>query len=614
MDATDDPAIGATDHAAVDATDHPAMTLLRLLAQGAPASELGEVADESGEARELALRVRAAFDSRRRREAELTALVETARDLAALRDPSGILEAIVRRARTLLATDVAYMTLYDPDAGDTYMRATDGSVSAEFQGVRLSLGDGLGGLVASTHKPYWTADYLGDHRFQHTGAIDSAVGDEGLVSICGTPLLVEDQFVGVLFAANRSPRPFSPDQVALLGSLAALAAVSIVQTRSADEVRRHTAGVERASAAHDRFTELVLAGGGVDDITRALGDLLGGWVVLLSTEGERLSSHGPAPDANPVAPHAVEQSLRTGRLAHYRDRWAIVVKAPQTPLGVLVLGGVPELDDADQRTVERASVVTALVMLFERTAAEAEQRVRTDLVSDLVSGRGDPTALQARVRAEGLDPSRSHAVLVAHAGDQTPRRTLLLATHAAAGPGSVVGEHDGKVVALVPSEDPHASAAELARRLTRLGPVTVGASGPVALADGLPVAWHEAVRTARALVALGRTGTGASSAHLGFAGLVVGSDPDVDHYVGQHLGPLLDYDARRGSELVKTLQAYFDAGASPRHAAAALHVHVNTVGQRLERIGSLLGPSWQHPDVALELQLALRLRRLAEDA
>jgi DNA-binding PucR family transcriptional regulator len=596
----------------MDATDHPAMTLLRLLAQGAPASELGEVADDSGEARELALRVRAAFDSRRRREAELTALVETARDLAALRDPGGILEAIVRRARTLLGTDVAYMTLYDPKAGDTYMRATDGSVSAEFQRVRLSLGDGLGGLVASTHKPYWSADYLADHRFQHTGTIDSAVGDEGLVSICGTPLLVEDQFVGVLFAANRSPRPFSPDQVALLGSLAALAAVSIVQTRSADEVRRHTAGVERAAAAHDRFAELVLAGGGVDDITKALGDLLGGWVVLVGPDGERLSSHGQAPDTDPVAPHAVEQTLRTGRLAHHRDRWAIVVKAPQTHLGVLVLGGVRDLDDADQRTVERASVVSALVLLFERTAAEAEQRVRTDLVSDLVSGRGDPSALQARVRAEGLDPARSHAVLVAHAGDEMPRRTLLMAAHAAAGPGSVVGEHDGRVVALVPSGDAHESAAELAKRLARLGEVTVGAAGPVTLADGLPAAWGEAVRAVRALVALGRSGSGASSAHLGFAGLVVGSDPDVDRYVTQHLGPLLDYDARRGSELVKTLQAYFDAGSSPRHAASALHVHVNTVSQRLERIGSLLGPYWQRPDVALELQLALRLRRLTE--
>ena len=109
----------------------------------APASELETVEDQTGEARDLALRVRAAFDSRRRREAELTALVETARDLAALRDPAGVLEAIVRRARTLLGTDVSYLTLYDREAGDTYMRATDGSVSAEFQRVRLSLGDGV---------------------------------------------------------------------------------------------------------------------------------------------------------------------------------------------------------------------------------------------------------------------------------------------------------------------------------------------------------------------------------------------------------------------------------------------------------------------------------------
>jgi hypothetical protein len=600
----------------------PAMTLLRLLAEGAPAAELQAVPDPSGEARELALRVRAAFDSRRRREAELTGLVDTARDLAALRDPSGILEAIVRRARALLGTDVAYLTLYDPDAGDTFMRATDGSVSVEFQRVRLSLGDGLGGLVASTRKPYWSADYLHDHRFQHTGAIDSAVGDEGLVAICGTPLVVEDQFVGVLFAANRTPRPFSPDQVALLGSLAALAAVSIVQTRSAEEVRRHTAGVERAAAAHDRFAELVLAGGGVDDITKALGDLLGGWVVLLGSEGETLSSHGAAPLSDDSAGSslltsaAVRETAATGRLAHdqRRHHWAIAVKAPQTPLGVLVLGGVGVLDDADRRTVERASVVSALVLLFERTAAEAEQRVRTDLVADLVSGRGDRQTLAARARSQGIDPAAAHAVLVVHADPGTPRRTLLLAAHAAAGPGSVVGEHDGHVVAIQPSRDPHQAAVELARRLSRLGEVTVGAAGPATLADDLPAIWREAVRTVQAMTSLGLVGKGASAAHLGFAGLVVGSAPDVDGYIRAHLGPLLDYDGRRGSELVKTVQAYFDAGGSPRHAASALHVHVNTVSQRLERISALLGPHWQRPDNALELQLALRLRRLSAGA
>ena len=37
------------------------------------------------------------------------------------------------------------------------------------------------------------------------------------------------------------------------------------------------------------------------------------------------------------------------------------------------------------------------------------------------------------------------------------------------------------------------------------------------------------------------------------------------------------------------LAAYYAAGGSPRHAAGTLHVHVNTVSQRLERIAALLG-------------------------
>ena len=91
-------------------------------------------------------------------------------------------------------------------------------------------------------------------------------------------------------------------------------------------------------------------------------------------------------------------------------------------------------------------------------------------------------------------------------------------------------------------------------------------------------------------------------------------DGDVAGYLERVLGPLLAYDRRRGSDLLGTLEAYFAAGSSLRGAAAALHVHVNTVGQRLERVATLLGEDWQHPDRALELQLALRLRRLQAGA
>lgn len=140
----------------------------------------------------------------------MTALFDTAGDLAASRELDTVLQAIVRRARMLLGTDTAYLTLPDVAAGDTYMRVTDGSVSVLFQTLRLSLGDGLGGLVAQTARPYATPDYRTDERFHHTGTIDAGVLDEGLVAIIGVPLLLGGEVIGVLFAADRSPRAFSP--------------------------------------------------------------------------------------------------------------------------------------------------------------------------------------------------------------------------------------------------------------------------------------------------------------------------------------------------------------------------------------------------------------------
>jgi DNA-binding PucR family transcriptional regulator len=129
-------------------------------------------------------------------------------------------------------------------------------------------------------------------------------------------------------------------------------------------------------------------------------------------------------------------------------------------------------------------------------------------------------------------------------------------------------------------------------------------------ADGLAAVLAEARDCAEALDALGRSGDGAAAADLGFAGLLLGDRPDVPGYVARILGPVVGHDADRGSDLVGTLEAYFAAGASPRRAATALHVHHNTVAQRLERVAALLGADWQHPDRVLDVRLALHLRRL----
>jgi len=206
-------------------------------------------------------------------------------------------------------------------------------------------------------------------------------------------------------------------------------------------------------------------------------------------------------------------------------------------------------------------------------------------------------------------------VVVASADGADPARSGFSAHHWASTHGGLAGLRGGEVLLMLPGTRPGSVARCIARELgTALGvPVTAGASGPTTGLQGIPLAYREAARCLEALVALDRTGDGASPADLGFLGLLLGGTRDVPGFLTAVIGPVVDYDRRRGTALVRTLEAYFGNGGSLAPTAQALHVHVNTVTQRLERVGQLLGEGWQQPDSALEVQLALRLYRLGGD-
>jgi DNA-binding PucR family transcriptional regulator len=111
------------------------------------------------------------------------------------------------------------------------------------------------------------------------------------------------------------------------------------------------------------------------------------------------------------------------------------------------------------------------------------------------------------------------------------------------------------------------------------------------------------------LVSLGRAGQAASREELGVYGLLLSASGqgEVDRFVSRTVGPLLDYDRDRGSELVRTLLAYYGSGGSLTRTAQELFVHVNTLYQRLERVTQLLGNGWRSGDGALQVHLALQL-------
>jgi sugar diacid utilization regulator len=623
-----------------------AAVVLRLLRQGAPAERFERLRCDVGDdpaARdvvEAALEIHRMLDERRMRESELTALYETAGDLSSLRDLEAVLQAIARRARQLLNTDVAYLTLIDEGRGDTYVRVTDGIRTEAFQATRLAMGAGLGGLVAQTGTPYTSADYLSDGRFVHT--VDGVVGAEGLVAVAGVPLKIGSRVIGVLFAANRRRRPFEPRELAALISLADHAAIAIETaslfrevrssvdelTKANEVVRTHSEAIERAAVVHERLTTLVVQGGRLPDLVCAVADVLAGTVMALDPQLHVLAVGGNDPRPYPGT-RLVDGPTATACQAAASARRTIVVDDADggdcaTPvvagadvLGVLVVTDRPDVGEADIRTLERAALVTALLLLTERSIVEAENRVRGDLLHELLAEpQPDADGLRRRARLLGADLDHLHAVVVARPTRPAERRHALdAAVRLARELGGLSGEHGRAVVALLPRTTPCVAAKVVAERLSRAvtGPVTIGAVGPHSGPADLLAGYHDALQCVEVLVALGREGEAAAASDLGAYALLFGraGAAEMAGFVQHTLGPVLDYDAARGSDLAGTMEAYFAHDGNLARTASALYVHVNTLYQRLDRVRSLLGDGWRSGDRALQVHLALKLHRIS---
>jgi hypothetical protein len=145
------------------------------------------------------------------------------------------------------------------------------------------------------------------------------------------------------------------------------------------------------------------------------------------------------------------------------------------------------------------------------------------------------------------------------------------------------------------------AAAVTAAALAGLPPgSTAGLSAVGAGADGLPDRWDQARTAARVAAAVPRFSPVAHWDELGawrLAAALPGPDPAV--------APLL-----ADPVLTATAETWLDGGCRPARAAAALHVHRQTLYYRLGRIAELTGLDLADGDARLLLHASLRRARL----
>ncbi|MDR6415350.1 GAF domain-containing protein [Pseudarthrobacter sulfonivorans] len=575
-----------------------------------------------------------------RREGLLRVLYDTATDLTGIRDVEAVLKAIVRRTRSLIGSDIAYLSLNDYDSGESYVRVTDGATTALFRNIRMPLGEGVLGAVATGEAPAQSPDYLLDESKSHLESSDTAVAAEGVRAIMGVPLRAAGKVIGALLVADRHAHEFSSDDVALMESIGTHAAVALENARyfsemagaltRLDQAQRqnlsHVQALEELSSLDRRLMETLASTGSLPHLLNLLAESLDAPVVLVSPMGEPLA--GSVPDADfgtPPALTTAEESAAKSSAVQFevKNKKYTVMSAVAGDQHLASLIVAEQLSPARLAVLERSALVLSVSLLFERTFQDAQYRLQLELIDDLLSPRSEhAAALTRRAGQFGLANHLQLVVRVVGVSDDQRQRALSVLRHQREGIPGIIALHESHLCIIEPvdrrdSRPDEGRAADTGQSIVdelnrRRITASLGTSEPVSGFAGLSAAHTEAHTVLRALQALSRDGEAADRAALGTAGMLLGAmeSPFTGQLLTAQLGPLISYDERRGTQLVLTAWTFQENGGAMQEAADSLHIHPNTLRQRLDRIDALIGATWRRGSRSLDVHVALRLWRI----
>ncbi len=609
--------------------DSPLAAQLRALSDGIrldPALVSAALAADPAAA-EAMLTLEGRVEGLRQRSAELRAVMSSTRDLLSMPDADLMLQRIVDRAHELVDIDITYLSVYDADHDELYVRAASGTTSPRFLAMVVPAGVGVASLAVHTRQPQWVEDYASVTSVPHDPTIDAIIGEEQLRSLLGAPLVVGDEVLGVLFAASRDARSFRPDEVSLLAEFAGHAALALhfaqllkqAQDATAEAASRQREA-EWAAALHGELTGMVVAGHGADAVVTALADALGRRVCFVDGDAGTITDSRAVPTATesdsaeePPLTAAARRGLRpviaaaaaSGRGIDLDDGpisfVAPVVTAAERAGALLIRRSGRDLSPVERRTIERSASTLALLMLRRDALADAEEQVRGELAAELLDTPARRRAAVRRAASRGLGVDEPWIALAVPADAESRRRISERARRRA---HALVAPHPDGITVLLPG----AHAVDLEMLLVDLSaPVAA-----VASADGLDAAAAQAEslwRSARIAQGLGLTGAVTGSVLAPYALLFDGDAARLRGFVDGMLGPVLEWDEARGTDLFETLSALFDAHWSPVAAARSLQVHASTVKQRLQRLRLLLADDLDSGEARFRLELALRIER-----
>ncbi len=299
-----------------------------------------------------------------------------------------------------------------------------------------------------------------------------------------------------------------------------------------------------------------------------------------------------------------------------RPRAIVGVRDGDELIGSIWLALHAPLDEARERALLDAARVVAAHLRRNRSTLDAVRTARSEQLAVLLAG-GEPAVAAARnlgatgrpVTAVAFGAAGPAAGRGADAELDRAASALLLHLSAveARSSAAVLGD---RVYAVVSADD------VAARRIVgqflsrRADDLVAGVGRSVPTVQDLARSRTDADEALVALMFRGTGGRVAGPADVLLDTLVLRMADVVESAELRDLGPLArleEFDSRHGTDLAQTATVHLDCGGDVRAAAGRLHVHPNTVRNRIRKMRDVCAVDLDDADTRLLLMLMSRI-------
>ena len=174
---------------------------------------------------------------------QLKSVLEVSNLINSSRELSDVIREVFKSARSVFRAESVSLFLIDRETGELYFDVISEETARKLHGIRIPMGQGIVGIAAQENKSILVNDAQNDPRVFR--AVDHSTGNITR-NIIASPLIVNDETIGVIEVMNTIDRPFFTKQdLEIFESFSDSVAIAIHRRGLLDDLQQSNIQLER---------------------------------------------------------------------------------------------------------------------------------------------------------------------------------------------------------------------------------------------------------------------------------------------------------------------------------------------------------------------------------